>query len=120
MKNETTREYFPQVRTILKSKLNGGNIITALNSRAVSILRYGTGIIKWTKEELQTRDQKTRKLLTMYRVFNPVADVDRLHMKRSGGRRKLIDAEDCVSMEILGLKKLLFANWRKAVRGRSI
>lgn len=55
----------------------------------------------------------------MYGVFNPVADVDRLHMKRSGGRRKLIDAEDCVSMEILGLKKLLFANWKKAVGGHS-
>ena len=35
MKEKICKEYFKRVRTILKSKLNGGNTIKATNSRAV-------------------------------------------------------------------------------------
>ena len=66
------------MRNILKSKLKGGNIISSINSRAVSIVRYGAGIISWTKSELEELDRKTRKLMTMYEVQHPKADVDRL------------------------------------------
>ena len=45
MKDQIKEEYIRRVRNILKSKLNGGNIILAINSRAVSIVRYGAGII---------------------------------------------------------------------------
>ena len=52
------------MRNTLKSKLNGGNIISAINSRAVSMVRYGAGIINWTKMELEELDLKTKKLMT--------------------------------------------------------
>ena len=55
-----------RTRKILKSKLNGKNAITAINSRAVSIIWYGVRILKWTKEELQCMDRRTRKLLIVY------------------------------------------------------
>ena len=49
------KEYFCRIRKILKSKLNGSSIIQAINSRAVSLLRYGAGLTgirircaKWT------------------------------------------------------------------------
>ena len=48
VKDEITREYF-QVEAILKLKLNEGNIISVLNFKAVSIVRYGTGTIEWRK-----------------------------------------------------------------------
>ena len=48
MKEKIQKEYFRRVRKILKSKLNGGNTIKAINSRAVSVVRYGAGIIYWT------------------------------------------------------------------------
>ena len=69
MKELVRKEYFRRVKKILKSKLNGGNTIKAINSRAVStcIIWYGTGIVDWTKEELQEMERKTRKLLTIYR-----------------------------------------------------
>ena len=57
-------EEMKRVRNILKSKLIGGNIISAINSRAVSIVRYGAGIINWTKMELEELYLKTRKLMT--------------------------------------------------------
>ena len=42
---EVTTEYFRRIRKILKSKLNAGNIFQAINSRAVSIIRYRAGIV---------------------------------------------------------------------------
>ena len=58
MKDKIKKEYIGRVRNILKSKLNGGNIILAINSRAVSIVRYGAGIISWTKMKLEELDWK--------------------------------------------------------------
>ena len=36
----------------------------ALSTEAVSILRYGAGILKWNKNELQAMDRKSRKFMT--------------------------------------------------------
>ena len=49
MKTSLKREYLRRIRTILKSKLNSKNVITAINScgvRAVSIIQYSAGVIK--------------------------------------------------------------------------
>ena len=47
----------------MKSKLNGRNKILAANTWAVSFMRYGAGILRWTKNELQEIDRKTRTCL---------------------------------------------------------
>ena len=52
MKELLRNEYFRKVRKMLKSGLNSGNVIQAINSRAVSVIRYGAGIVDWTKNEL--------------------------------------------------------------------
>ena len=46
MKDKFRNEYFSRVKLLLKSKLNGKNKIMTLNTWAVSILRYDTGICK--------------------------------------------------------------------------
>ena len=66
MKGQIKEEYIRKVRSILKSKLNDGNTISAINSRPVSIVRYGAGIIILTKTELKEFNWKKRKLMTMY------------------------------------------------------
>ena len=48
------------MRKILKSKLNGGNIIKAINSWAVPVVIYTAGIVDCTQAELEDFDQKTR------------------------------------------------------------
>ena len=65
MNDKFRNEYFRRMKLILKSKLNGRNKIMALNTWAVSILRYGAGILKWNKNELQEMNRKTRKLMPM-------------------------------------------------------
>ena len=93
MKSQIKKEYIKRVRNILKSKLNGGNIISAINSRAVSIVRYGDGIISWAKMELEELDRKTRKLMRMYGAHQPKVDVDRLYLQKCDGGRGLIGLE---------------------------
>ena len=105
MKEQLKKECIRSVRIVLKSKLNGGNIILTINSRAVSIVRYGAGIIKWTKNELEEMDRKTRKLVSIYGAQHPKADVDRLYLKRCDGGRDLIGVEDCVQAEVNSLDK---------------
>ena len=89
VKDILRQEYFRRVKKILRSKLNAGNIIEAINSRAVSLIRYGAGIIDWRRDELKDIDRKTRKLFTMHRSMHPQSDVDRLYWKRAEGGRGL-------------------------------
>ena len=46
MKEEITKEYKRRQRLILRSKLNRRKKVTAINTRAVAIFRYGAGIIQ--------------------------------------------------------------------------
>jgi hypothetical protein len=41
------------IKSILKSKLNGNNLIKAVNTYAVPLLTYSFGLIKWSKTNLQ-------------------------------------------------------------------
>ena len=99
MKSRTRDEYFRRLRLILKSKLNGRNKIAGINTWAVSLLRYGAGVIMWTVEELKSLDRKTRKLLTIHGVLHPRSDIDRLYVSRKRGGRGLIGCKDCFRAE---------------------
>ena len=52
MKINTRKEYFSRVKAILKSKLNSGNTVKAVNTWVVPVVRYSGGVVDWTKEEL--------------------------------------------------------------------
>ena len=99
MKYKFRNEYSRRIKLILKSKLNGRNKIMALNTWAVSILRYGAGILKWSKNELQEMDRKTRKLMTMNKELLPRSDVARLYVSRKNGGRGLTGCENSVKSE---------------------
>ena len=45
IKGNIQTEYFRRVRSILKSRLSGGNIMKVINAKAASIIRYGAGIL---------------------------------------------------------------------------
>ena len=103
MKDKFRYEYFWRAKLILKSKLNGGNKIMALNTWPVSILRYGAGILKWNKNEPQEMDRKTRKSITINKELHPRSDVAWLYVSRKNGGRVLIGCEDIVKSEENGL-----------------
>ena len=103
MKTTFQKEYFRRVRLIMQSKLIGRNKIKAINTWAVSLVRYGAGIIMWKKAELESMDRRTRKLMTMNKELHPRGDVARLYVGRKNGARGLISCETCVKTEINNL-----------------
>ena len=96
MKEKITKAYNRRQRLILKSKLNGRNKVTAINTWAVAIFRYGAGIIQWKASELKDLDRKSRKAMTIYGGLHPKSDVDRLYEKKEEGGGGLISVERCI------------------------
>ena len=52
VKSILMQEYKRRVRKLLRTKLTSRNLILAINTYAVPLLRYSGGIIKWTQAEL--------------------------------------------------------------------
>ena len=66
MKLNVSKEYLRRLRKVLKSKLNGRNLVCGVNTWAVFLLRYSAALVTWRKSEMQAIDRKTRKLFTIY------------------------------------------------------
>ena len=104
MKLNVSKEYIRRLRKVLKSKLNGGDLVRGVNTWAVSLLRYCAAFFSWRKSELQAIDRKTRKLFTINGALHPKSDVDKLYIPRKEEGRRLISTEDCVELAIRGLE----------------
>ena len=108
MKVKIKDEYFKRVKKVCRSKLNGGNLIDGINSWAVGVVRYGAGIISWTKEELREMDRKTRKIMSLNRALHVRSNVGRLYLPRNKGGRGLQGIEDCVGAECASLCEYIY------------
>ena len=107
MKEKIRKEYYRRVRLILKSELNAVNRIAAINSLAIPVITYSMNILNWKINDLKRLDTKPRKLLTMYRMHHPKADVDRLYLPRSEGGRGLMQIELTFKIVTVGLETYL-------------
>ena len=113
---------FRRTRKVLKSKPNSSNLFKDINTRAVSLFRYSAAFIDWTKEEISEIDRRTRKLLIMHKTHHANDDVQRLHIKRKEGGRRLISIEEGVEDAIArtqhyaqnSQERLIFAAWRSS------
>ena len=111
IKLNVSKEYIRSLRKVLKSKLNGGNLVCGVNTWAVSLLRYSAVFVSWMKSELQAINRITRTLFTIYGALHLKSDVDRSYICRKEGGRGLISIEDCVDLAIIW--KCMFMEVRK-------
>jgi len=116
VKKKATTEYTKRVRKVLKSKLNGGNCIRAINSWAVPVIRYTAGVVDWTQAELEDLDRKTRKLMTANHALHPQSDVDRLYLPRKAGGRGLLQVRQTVEEEKRALNDYINSSTEKALK----
>jgi hypothetical protein len=65
IKENLEKQFYLRMKSLLKSKLNGNNLIKAVNTYAVPLLTYSFGVIKWSKTNLQNINVKTRVLFTL-------------------------------------------------------
>ena len=104
MKEKIQKEYLRRTRKLLKTKLNGRNIIKGINTWAVPLVRYSGPFLKWTRDELKQMDPRTRKLMTMHKALHPRDDVDRLYVSRKDAGRGFANIEDSVDASIQRLE----------------
>jgi DNA-directed RNA polymerase subunit L len=75
-------------------------------------LRYSFGIINWRLEEIKQIDRKTRKMLTMYKMPHPKADIDRLYVKRKEGGRGVVQVKAAYKTEIINIAEYLNTKYK--------
>ena len=71
MKFNVSKKYIRRVRKVLKSKLNGGNLVRGVNTWAVSLLRYSAAFVSWRKSELQAIDERLGSCLLYMEHYTP-------------------------------------------------
>ena len=113
MKLKVIKNYFRRLKKVLKSKLNGGNLV---HSWEVSLLRYSAAFISWKKCELQAIERKTRKLFTIYGALHPKFDADVLYITRNDGGRGLITIEDSVELAVRDLEVYVHGSEERLTR----
>ncbi|KAL0274582.1 UNVERIFIED_CONTAM: hypothetical protein PYX00_002681 [Menopon gallinae] len=105
IKDQLATKYTQRLNSILKSRLNGKNIVTAINTFAVPVLAYSFGIINWTKGDLYKLKTKTHKILTHHRIHHPRSAVERLTIPRKAGGRGLIDITNLHNKAVRNLRE---------------
>ena len=107
MKEKVGTEYKRRVKKVLKSKLNGGNMIAAINTWAVPLIRYSAPFLNWRRDQMKQLDRTTRKLMNMYQALHPRDSVVRLYLPRKEGGRGLISVEDCIDLATMSLENYI-------------
>ena len=100
MKRKVKEVYQKRVKLLMKTHLNGKNLFQALNTWAISVIRYSAAFLDWTKEETKELDRWTRKQLIAGRALHSQSNMMRIYIKRRYGGRGLISVEECCAAEL--------------------
>jgi hypothetical protein len=104
IKENLEKQFYLRIKSILKSKLNGNNLIKAVNTYAVPLLTYSFGVIKWSKTNLQNINIKTRVLFTKFSKHHPKSAIERFNLPRENGGRGFSNLEILLKNQIASLK----------------
>jgi len=85
----------------------GKTKIRAINTYALSVIRYPADIIIWPEEEMEATVIKTRKLLTMHGGFHPKSSILRLYTKRKEGGQGLESVRATIQDEATNIQKYI-------------
>ena len=55
MKYKLRKEYYHRMEKILKLKLHSGNVVKAINSKAMAVIRYGNGLKHYWFQTLEMK-----------------------------------------------------------------
>ena len=64
MKRKVKEVYQKRVTLLMKTRLNAKNLFQALNTWAISVIRYSAAFLDWPKEETKKLDRWIRKQLS--------------------------------------------------------
>ncbi|XP_060531478.1 uncharacterized protein LOC132705063 [Cylas formicarius] len=105
VKTLLTERFKERVKHILKTRLAGRYMATAINSYAVPAVAYSFGIVHWTPTELDDLNRTLRTSLTKFRAHHPRAGRERVHLPRDIGGRGFSDLRICHKTQVERLQK---------------
>ena len=91
VKNCLTAKFEERLKTILKTGLNGGNKIKAINTWAIPMLTYSFGVIKWSQTDILKLETLVRTSLTRFQSHHPQSAVERIMLPREYGGRGVLN-----------------------------
>ena len=100
MKRKVKEVYQKRITLLIITHLNGKNLFIALDTWAISAIRYSTAFLDWTKEETKELDRWTREQLIAGRALHLKSNVMRIYIKCRYGGRGLISVEECCAAEL--------------------
>ena len=100
IKRKVKEVYQKRITLLMKTHLNGKNLFPALNTWAITVIRYSAAFLDWTKEETKELDRWTRKQLIAGRALHPKSNVMRIYIKRRYEGRGLISVEERCAAEL--------------------
>ena len=62
MMNKVKKVYYRRVRKVLETNFNSGNVLKAINTWVVLVVRYFAAFLVFSRIQLDEIDRKTRKL----------------------------------------------------------
>ena len=81
IKRKVKEVYQKRITLLMKTHLNGKNLFLALNTWAISVIRYSAAFLDWTNEETKELDRWTRTQLSAGRALYPKSNVMRIYIK---------------------------------------
>lgn len=105
IKQDLMTETKRRITKILKTKLCGQNMVTAVNTYALPVLMYSFGVINWTITDLVNINRQIRVMFTKHRAHHPRSSVERFHLPRKMGGRGVIDMINICMEQIQNLRE---------------
>ena len=87
-------EVIKRVKMLLKSELNGANLIAAINTKMIPVAAYPMNVCKFSTGELNELNQVIKRELRAKNMLGRHSSDERLYMKREQGGRGLKSMKD--------------------------
>ena len=103
MKRKVRKVYQERLTLLIK------NLLLAVNTWTVSVIRYSAAFLDWTKEETKEVDRWTEKRIVGVRGLHTKSNVMKIYIKNQYEQRVLISVEECYAEELISIDNY-FAN----------
>ena len=80
MMNKMKKVYYRRVRKVLDTKFNNGNVLKAIKTWVVLVVKYSAAFLVFSRIQLDEIGRRTRKLLTMHNEIQLKSNADRLYL----------------------------------------
>lgn len=110
IKLELREKFLSRVHCVLKSFLNAGNKVRAINTFAVPVLTFSFGVVKWSRTDLEDLERKLRKAFKQAGVRHPQSAVERFTLPREEGGVGVVDIQALCEAQVRKLRDYFVEN----------